>query len=86
MRLRANPADHPTVGGLDRETASVVTSRSDSLAYDAGSPLRSGKASRLVRTESGALRRAKAGSVADFDALFNSHWAARLPRRVPDRA
>lgn len=74
MRLRANPAGRPRRSGPEKRRPSVVTSGSDSLAYDARSPLSRDKALSLVRPESGVLRRAKAGSLADFDALFASHW------------
>ncbi|CAN5701169.1 hypothetical protein BH24ACT25_BH24ACT25_12050 [soil metagenome] len=73
MRLRGNSARHRAVGGSGRGESSVVTSRSESLAYDLRSPLdRDGES--FGRTGGGTLRRAKAGSLADFDALFASHW------------
>ncbi len=73
MRLRWSSGRRPAVGGPGRGESSVVTSRSESLAYDLRPPLdRDGES--FGRTASGTLRRAKAGSLADFDALFASHW------------
>lgn len=73
MHLRRNSA-RPAVEGPGRGKPSVVTSGSESLAYNARSELVQGKAHSSVRPESVALRRAKTGSLADFDALFHSHW------------